>query len=201
MTVVVYHHSTDYHASSSLSKLASSICLQHRSSKAETNLMPHRLDCGLLHHAFRGRRGRSVGDDITRCHSLSECLVCFTLRQLLLLLPVGCRVESLWPLAYWSWQACWLAKAWWGLCGRTRKGGGRGRTAQVAPRTTDDQALALCEADQYLDGSRSFHPCDHGKRNLAQASVTTTRISLSSRQPRLQCKAATIGKSQPQQPF
>ena len=23
--------------------------------------MPHRLDCGLLHHAFRGRRGRSVG--------------------------------------------------------------------------------------------------------------------------------------------
>ena len=67
--------------------------------------MPHRLDCGLLHHAFRGRRGRSVGDDITRCHSLSECLVCFTLRQLLLLLPVGCRVESLWPLAYWSWLA------------------------------------------------------------------------------------------------
>lgn len=99
--------------------------------------MPHRLDCGLLHHAFRGRRGRSVGDDITRCHSLSECLVCFTLRQLLLLLPVGCRVESLWPLAYWSWLACWLAKACWGLCGRTRKGGGRGRTAQVAPRTTE----------------------------------------------------------------
>ena len=33
------------------------------------------------------------------------------------------------------------------------------------------------EADQYLVDSRSFHPCDHGKRNLAP-SVTTTRISL-----------------------
>ena len=110
--------------------------------------MPHRLDCGLLHHAFRGRRGRSVGrsvgdddgglDDITRCHSLSECLVCFTLRQLLVLLPVGCRVESL--CGRWLTGHGWLAKACRGLCGRTRKGGGRGRTAQVAPRTTDDQA-------------------------------------------------------------
>lgn len=80
----------------------------------------------------------------------------------------------------------------------------RGRTAQSSPtHCTSDRRRpgALCEADQYLDGSRSFHPCDHGKRNLAQASVTTTRISLSSRQPRLQCTATTFGKSQPQQPF
>lgn len=164
--------------------------------------MPHRLDCGLLHHAFRGRRGRSVGDDgglddITRCHSLSECLVCFTLRQLLVLLPVGCRVESLWPLAYWS----WLARK--GLLRLKRPHQERGwkREDGTSSPTHYRRPGALCEADQYLDGSRSFHPCDHGKRNLAQASVTTTRISLSSRQPRVQCKAATISKSQPQQPF
>ena len=123
----------------------------------------------------------------------------------------GCRVEA---LAGWRVEACWLScrklMAYWS--GLARKGllrlkrphqerGWKREDGTSSPTHYYRRPGALCEADQYLDGSRSFHPCDHGKRNLAQASVTTTRISLSSRQPRLQCKAATISKSQPQQPF
>ena len=116
--------------------------------------MPHRLDCGLLHHAFRGRRGRSVGDDgglddITRCHSLSECLVCFTLRQLLVLLPVGCRVESLWPLAYWS----WLTRK--GLLRLKRPHQERGWKREDG--TTDDQAHCARPINTWTALAASIH--------------------------------------------
>ena len=155
-------------------------------------------------HFVEGEVGRSAttaASTTSRAaiHSLSECLVCFTLRQLLVLLPVGCRKLVAAGLLV---MAGLLARK--GLLRLKRPHQERGwkrEDGTSSPTHYYRRPGALCEADQYLDGSRSFHPCDHGKRNLAQASVTTTRISLSSRQPRVQCKAATISKSQPQQPF
>ena len=169
--------------------------------------MPHRLDCGLLHHAFRGRRGRSVGRRRRRRPRRHHALPFTQWVSGLLYSKAAAGSAACWlscrklmrPLAYWS----WLARKGLPRLMRPHQERGWKREDGTSSPTHYRRpgAGTVCEADQYLDGSRSFHPCDHGKRNLAQASVTTTRISLSSRQPRLQCKAATISKSQPQQPF
>ena len=121
--------------------------------------------------------------DITRCcHSLSECLVCFTPKRICSTACWFCRVESFWSPAgngrQWSRLACpaldWAYEA---TAAPPRKGVERERGEGRGEAHCTGTDCSRTEADQYLVDSRSFHPCDHGKRNLAP-SVTTTRISL-----------------------
>ena len=114
-----------------------------------------------------------------RHHALSEsvivvwsALLCLCCALLYFAPPVGCRLES---------HGC-LLQRWTGLSGLwlirgdDRSGVGGGGNGSVGG---EEERFSLpAFADQYLVGSRSFHPCDHGKRNLALQSLTTTRISL-----------------------
>ena len=105
-------------------------------------------------HFVEGEVGRSAttaASTTSRAaiHSLSECLVCFTLRQLLVLLPVGCRVESLWPLAYWS----WLARK--GLLRLKRPHQERGWKREDG--TTDDQAHCARPINTWTALAASIH--------------------------------------------
>ena len=73
------------------------------------------------------------------------------------------------------------AARWTGLSGlwliRDRSGGAVRGVGGGGGEGESQPSCLLAFDDQYLVGSRSFHPCDHGKRNLERYSHSEPRES------------------------